>query len=457
MHAEMTSTAKRPFEWQTQPLASAVVHRLVHGFCVRSAAARQLAERMLRETGTRFTDWVDFVAPPTDEVDRDTLVGAGFTFSEQDGTPVAEHPGGMFPTIRLDGHGWSLGVKVEFVTDHLIINGIKDAVVEGAPFGALRMARVDRETDAELWIVERHGQLGFTPHDVSVAEASEVLRHAEAFRCRRRRFERDDEGIEYVLSIINGAVADLGRDRACDIFFAAERAYWESRNRAGRLQKARQDRLGLGWGNHDHHTYRSSREQFARLIRVLEVVGMLCRERFYAGIEAGWGAQVMEQPACRVMVFADVDLLPEEVSGDFAHSALTPRDSLGTVGLWCKLHGEALLQAGMHHLEAQFHFDAARDQLRREGVATMAPFTDFTCLRQAFTQGEIWPIEPSRLAATRAGGFITDEQAEKFANQGALGSHLEILERNDGYKGFNQTGISQIIRRTDPRWRTVGA
>jgi hypothetical protein len=457
MHAEMKSTAKRPFEWQTQPLAMAVVHRLVDEFCARSAAARQLGERMLRETGTRFTDWVDFVAPPPDEVDRDVVVGAGFTFSEQDGTPVAEHPGGMFPTIRLDGRGWSLGVKVESVTDHLNINGIKDAVVEGAPFAALRMARVGRETDAELWIVERHGQLGFTPHDVSVAEASEVLRHAEAFRCRRRWFQRDDEGIEHVLNMINGAVADLGRDRACDVFFAAERAYWESRNRAGRLQKARQDRLGLGWSNHDHHTYRSSREQFVGLIRVLEAAGMLCRERFYSGIEAGWGAQVMEQPECRVMVFADVDLSPEEVSGDFAHSALPPRGSVGTVGLWCKLHGEALLQAGMHHLEAQFHFDAARDQLRREGVATMAPFTDFTYLRQAFTQGEMWPIEPSRLAATRAAGFITDEQAEKFAKQGALGSHLEILERNDGYKGFNQTGISQIIRRTDPRGETIGA
>jgi hypothetical protein len=32
-----------------------------------------------------------------------------------------------------------------------------------------------------------------------------------------------------------------------------------------------------------------------------------------------------------------------------------------------------------------------------------------------------------------------------------------VLERNDGYKGFNQTGISQIIRRTDPRAQTVGA
>jgi hypothetical protein len=28
---------------------------------------------------------------------------------------------------------------------------------------------------------------------------------------------------------------------------------------------------------------------------------------------------------------------------------------------------------------------------------------------------------------------------------------MEILERNDGFKGFNQTGISEIISRTDPR------
>ena len=34
---------------------------------------------------------------------------------------------------------------------------------------------------------------------------------------------------------------------------------------------------------------------------------------------------------------------------------------------------------------------------------------------------------------------------------GAIGSHLENLERNDGYKGFNQHGVSDIISRTDPR------
>ncbi|MFN3623772.1 MAG: hypothetical protein ACK4TP_06880 [Hyphomicrobium sp.] len=457
MRVEIEPTTEGAFEWQIQPTAATIAHRLVREFCARSTAARQLRGRMLRETGTRFYDWVDFLAPPRDTLERKGLVEAGFAFSVQDGRQVAEHPGGAFPTIQLDGRGWSLGVKVESVADYLHSNGIGDAKVEGAPYAALRMARVAREADAELWVVERHGQVGFTPHAVSMAEASAVLRHAEAFRCRRRRFERDEDGFDHALKLIGAAVADLGTGRASDLFFAAEREYWQSRNRAGRLQKARQDRLGLGWGNHDHHTYRSSREHFAGLIRVLEALGLACRERFYAGIEAGWGAQLLEHPASRIVVFADVDLPPDEVSGDFAHSELPPRRTLGTIGLWCKLHGEALLQAGMHHLEAQFDFDAARAQLEREGVPTMEPFTDLTFLRQAFTLGEIWPLDPRRLAAAREAGFITDVQAERFSENGALGSHMEILERNDGYKGFNKTGISQIINRTDPRRKTVAA
>ena len=126
----------------------------------------------------------------------------------------------------------------------------------------------------------------------------------------------------------------------------------------------RQDALGLGWANHDHHTYRSSRRHFHRLIAVLELLGLECRERFYAGREAGWGAQVLQHPASSVVVFADVDLAPEEVVGDFAHQPLPARDCLGTVGLWCLLHGEAFLEAGMHHLECQFDFDAVRRQLQ---------------------------------------------------------------------------------------------
>jgi hypothetical protein len=456
MTTETKTAPDAAFQWECQPAAAAVVQQLVDDFCERSPAALRLKEKLLRETGTRLVDWIDHVTLRSDEIDRATLADAGFSFTSIDGVPVATHAGGMFPALRFDGSRFGLGVKVEAVTDYLTANGLRDTPVVGMPWSHYRAARVASDADTELWVVERHGYRGFTPLD-DLSEVAAVLYHEEAFRCRRRRFDHESDAFDHAIHLAEAAKADLGVDRACDVFFSAERDYWMSRNRAGRLQRARQDALGLGWGNHDHHTYRSSREHFHRLIAFLETFGMLCRERFYAGVEAGWGAQVMEQPACQVMVFADVDLSPEEVAGDFAHQQLPPRGHLGTVGLWCALHGEAVLQAGMHHLEAQFDFDGARTQLAREGVQSMDPFTNFPFLRQSFTQGEIWPVEPKRLAAALKARFITEKQAEQFAAHGAIGSHLEILERNEGYKGFNQTGISQIILRTDPRAQVQAA
>ena len=242
-----------------------------------------------------------------------------------------------------------------------------------------------------------------------------------------------------------------GVDLACDLFFAAEREYWQRRNRAAQVQKARQDKLGLGWANHDHHTYRSSRQWFTHTVALFEKLGFMARERFYAGEEAGWGAQVLEQPEAGITIFADVDLSPDEIAGNFAHEPLEARKQLGTVGLWCGLHGESILQAGMHHLECQFHHDALVDQLEAAHIETMQPFTNFPFLKQAFTAGERWPVAEKRIRRLLDAGQITPAQAAQFRAQGAIGSHLENLERNDGYKGFNQKGVSEIIARTDPR------
>ena len=44
-----------------------------------------------------------------------------------------------------------------------------------------------------------------------------------------------------------------------------------------------------------------------------------------------------------------------------------------------------------------------------------------------------------------------------LCDRGAVGSHLENLERHDGYKGFNQHGVSDIIKRTDARLTTYEA
>ena len=209
----------------------------------------------------------------------------------------------------------------------------------------------------------------------------------------------------------------------------------------------------LGWANHDHHTYRSSRESFTSLIAFLEKLGFECRERFYAGREAGWGAQVIEHHATGVTIFADVDMSPEELAQDFSHEPLAPRNELGTVGLWCALHGEAFLQAGMHHLECQFDFAATRDQLKQVGIDTMPPFTDFAYLRQAFTRGEQWQVDPARVNDLRWEeiDYRTTGRSVFEVNGARLGSHMEILQRDDGYKGFNQTGINEIIAATDPR------
>jgi len=81
----------------------------------------------------------------------------------------------------------------------------------------------------------------------------------------------------------------------------------------------------------------------------------------------------------------------------------------------------------------------------------MKPFSDFPFLRQAFTEGERWPVRRERLEILISKGLITREQFDRFLAEGALGSHLENLQRHGGFKGFNQKSVSVIIAATDPR------
>lgn len=410
------------------------------------------AARLARETGTRLVDWVDHLALPDEVGLAEQLAGFGFQIATEEGHAVARHAEGIFPAIVLGSSVARVAIKAESAADFLFAQRLDDRVaIHGAPYAPLRMAQIAHHGGTEFCVVERHGYRGWQPIAISDDELRLVVHYQEAFRRRRRDYPSDLEGFQETRQLIRQAVRDLDVHRACELFFAAERAYWQSRNRAAETQKARQDALGLGWANHDHHTYRSSRWAFTHLIGCLEDLGFQLRERFYAGRDAGWGAQVLEQPVAGVVIFADVDLSADELAGDFAHDPLPPRDKLGTVGLWCKLHGEAFLQAGMHHLECQFDFQAAREQLDASGVKSMKPFTDFEYLKQCFTQGEIWPVDPQRIDAALDEGCITPDQAEQFRKNGAIGSHLEILQRDSGYKGFNQTGINEIIRDTDPR------
>jgi hypothetical protein len=444
-----------------EPIASDLAHTLVSDFLGRSAAASKLAERMLAGTGSRFRDALDVLSVAASDELRQQLRLTGFVRTAgADEAELWEHTTALFPMLELRPDEKPRGfVRVDSVVDFLESAAAPPLVVEGEPGALVRRALV-ADDGAELWVVERSANRGLATKASAVREgpgASLVARHLSAFRLRPRPIDDPALGFDVAYELVRSAQKDLGETVACEVFFEAERRFYTRRNRAARVQKARQDALGLGWFNRDHHTYRSSRSAFRSLVSLLEALGLHCRERFYAGHEAGWGAQVMEHSGLGICVFADVDLSPEEVTGDFAHRGLAPRDTLGTVGLWCELHGEAFLAAGMHHLECQFDFDVIRRQLAAEGIAVMPPFTDYPHLKQAFTEGEIWRVSPARLARATELGYLSAEQARRIEKEGVLGSHFEVLERNDGYKGFNQAGINTIIEATDPRRQAIGA
>ena len=98
------------------------------------------------------------------------------------------------------------------------------------------------------------------------------------------------------------------------------------------------------------------------------IIGMAVRD-------GGWGAQVLEHPICGITIFADVDITEREREIDFAHEEMNDHKDVGTVGLWVSLHGESVLQGGMHHLAALVDFPQAEAGLLDHGVLRMKPFS----------------------------------------------------------------------------------
>ena len=445
----MSGVSENP--WEPQPAGASWIANAVAYFRTRHPDVT-VFESLLRElTGTRISDWVDHLVVR----DLTGIDAAGFVKAADE---WYEHPGALLPPVR-QGMQERMLLRIDCVSDFFVANCQRfELTVTGAPQDLLRTALFDTgSVEAEFGVIEHHGcNIRRSAAPLSSLQKLQIQEVRERLHHRRRRFDSDAKAGEYTMELIGQAIEQIGRDLTCELFFKGERAYWQSRNRAGRVQYMRQQAIGVGWGNHDHHTYRSSRTTFQSLIQLLELMGFQCRERFYAGRDAGWGAQVIEQPVTGVVIFADVDLSPDEITGDFSHHPLAARSELGTIGLWCALHGEALYEAGLHHLECQFDYDGARSQLESLGVLSMKPFTDFSFLRQCFTEGERWSVDRKRIDRILSAELITREQADRFSEEGAVGSHMEILERNDGYRGFNQTGINDIIRKTDPRFLQDG-
>ncbi|MEX1012557.1 MAG: hypothetical protein WDZ27_02575 [Waddliaceae bacterium] len=447
-------TTQSPFEWQRHPKAEQLIMNALESACEQNSMIESLREDLLNFTSTRLFDWADHITLGYSPQLEQDLIEFGFEAVHASADyRVFAHPGAQLPRVVVYDHDEpvrGVAITVDSIADFLMVRGIH-AIIEGIPYSGYRRSRVSDENGVELLIVERRGTQTLEPTYPDSDYVEKYLDALEKWQTRPRSLDDEDLAMEQTLTIAEDLVRTLGKDLAAWVVMEGERKYWQSRNFAAQLQKNRQDKLGMGWANHDHHTFRSSRRQFTHLIRLLEMLGFHCRERYYAGQQGGWGAQIMENSRCGLVCFCDLDLSPEEVEIDFAHHPLPELSKLATVGLWCELHGDSILNAGMHHLEAQFMFSELKDDLDHLGVAMMEPFSDFPYLKQAFTSGELWQVAPSRVNRLLQQGKITHQEADKFISYGAVGSHLENLQRREGYKGFNQKNVSYIIKKTDPR------
>ncbi len=441
------------FVWKCEPEAERLILAILEE-TRKSTDVLHLEKQLEEVTSTRLMDWVDHVQVPTTKLTRDKVLKVGF--KQVQATPsytVFCHPGAQLPQIvlyQIPEGKISVSVSVEKIDHYLMVRGI-DRKIEGTVFSGYRRCLISEESNILFYVVERAGLDTMEPAIEEVSYPALYFRAKEKWLTRGRSIANENLAWFDTLEITQQIIESIGKNRAAALILDCERQYWQSRNSAAQIQKNRQDRLGMGWANHDHHTFRSSRKNFFLLVRLFEMLGFHCRERYYAGEEAGWGAQVMENSVARLVLFLDVDLDSHEIALDFAHEPLEELPQLGTVGLWCALHGDSILSAGMHHLEAQFLFDKLSQDLEGKGISMMNPFSQFTYLKQAFTEGERWEVDPKRIDKLLREGKMTPEQAEKFKTKGAIGSHLENLQRREGYKGFNQKNVSSIIKKTDPR------
>lgn len=447
-------TTQTLFSWKCEPQAEALIQGVLDAAAAENQDIAHLQDELVKHTSSRLFDWLDHVIVGFTPEFESRLEEAGFV--PENATPtyrVFHHPAAQLPRVVVHDHDHPIvgvAVSVESIADFLMIRG-QAGWIEGSPLSGYRRCQVSTDNGVSLWAIERRGTLTMEPTYLNGDYLTKYIDCREKWETRSRNLEDEEEALNRAIQIAEEIVHTVGTDLAAWIVLEVERKYWQARNLAGQLQKGRQDRVGMGWANHDHHTFRSSRKLFPQLVRLFEMLGFHCRERFYAGKEAGWGAQVMENPRAKLVLFLDVDLHPHEIEVDFAHHPMAELPELGTIGLWCALHGDSILRAGMHHLEAQFLFDELTEDLHKAGIGMMQPFSNFPYLKQAFTNGEIWHVDPKRVQNLLRHKKITPEHAEKFLTHGAVGSHLENLQRREGYKGFNQKNVSFIIKKTDPR------
>jgi len=230
-----SSTEKR-FDWPVCYDAENYVLETLESVFERNTFARSLSEQMRRETGTLFLDWVDHLAISRQAEPR--LRELGFvpeTVEAPPGQRVFWHPEALLPRIVINpSDEIVVALRVESIDAFKAAHRLSESP-EGPVDSPFRRLLVDRNNGACLEAIERRGYRGYVPQ---ASFDPGPMRKARAIWKRRpRTFENEEEGFKQTLGLLDDLIGSLGRDLACAIVFEEERAFWQSRNRAGQVQK----------------------------------------------------------------------------------------------------------------------------------------------------------------------------------------------------------------------------
>lgn len=417
------------FLWQSYPKAQAFLDQQLSRFLIPSQKRLSL-HSPLQETirlrdeaaaiGIRFFDLLEHVKLASPSSVRTLLEHQGFSLEKRVGKTqrVYRHSEALFPALILEE------VRMENSSTLLEI------AVKSENLEHLKKVRGYTETVGDNEKISLKGPDDYTLTFVGKEEDSQnpfgVYRDTHI-----RLLEDPEEGFDKTVDLVREVVAQIGKERAAYEWAQAEVRFWEARNRAATLQGNRQREIGLGWANKDHITYRNSKAFFPRTIEILEYLGFEKRERLDA---EEFTAQVMEHKVLGISAFVDVD--PPE------------QKEFGTVGLWVKLHGESMLSAGLHHMAARYDFLKVQEVLKKQGVHFRPPFSNFEDLKQVFTEGEKRPISERRARRLFQEGIVTENQMRDYITEGAVYTHLENIQRGNGFKGFNQRSVNKTLRDT---------
>src|SRR5712671_5112503 len=232
--------SRNGFGWPLANEAERFLRDRTTAFLEANGFGRRLALRMREETATDFFEWIDHLALSPGE--QEALREAGFVQDNDAETPngeaAYEHPRATLPRILIrpgkKQHPSMIALRPEFVADFMAHHNIPGEP-EGEPFSRYRRIIVAEENETTLEAVERHGYRSLVPAPLKSGELEAIIKARELWRTRRRMFANDAEGFAVANKILERVLKLVGQDVACQLFFEAEREYWESRNRAGQI------------------------------------------------------------------------------------------------------------------------------------------------------------------------------------------------------------------------------